>query len=43
MSYFEAMFDIQNFNEVMQSYYQNLAPPNTSEDGFPQEWQVDWA
>jgi len=40
---FEAMFDIQNFNEVMQSYHQNLTPPETSENGFPQEWQVDWA
>lgn len=40
---FEAMFDIQNFNEVVQSYYQNITPPDISEDGFPEGWQSDWA
>ena len=40
---FEAMFDIQNFDEVMQSYYQNLTPSNSPKDGFSEQWQSDWA
>jgi len=40
---FEAMFNIQNFNEVIQSNYQKLTPPNISEDGFSEGWQLDWA
>jgi hypothetical protein len=40
---FEAMFDIQNFDDVIQSYYQNITPTSSSEDGFSEQWQSDWA
>ena len=40
---FEAMFNIENFNEVIQSNYQKLTPPDISEDEFSEGWQLDWA
>ena len=40
---FDAMFGLHDFDEVMQSYYQNVHPINSNEKDFPEQWQSKWA